>query len=104
MSYKRSVGSLDRPNILNEFDPFSNCDPTCGAWQVAVRYSMLDLTDGDIMGGVGRSVTYSLNWWFSGYSRIQFNLIRGSIEGHEAVGGFTGGDYTIYGTRYALDF
>ena len=108
MSYKRSVGSLDRPKIREVFDPFSNCDPTCGAWQVAVRYSMLDLTDGSgpmaIRGGVGRSVTYSLNWWFSGYSRVQFNLIRGSIEGHEAVAGFTGGDYTIYGTRYALDF
>jgi len=104
MKYKRSVGSLDRPSIMENFDPFSNCDPTCGAWQVAVRYSMLDITDGSIQGGVGRSVTYGLNWWFSPYSRIQFNAIRGSIEGREEVMGFTGGDYTIYGTRYALDF
>ena len=104
MNYKRSVGSLDRPSIMENFDPFSNCNPSCGAWQVAVRYSMLDLTDGDIQGGVGRSVTYGLNWWFSPYARIQFNAIRGSVRGHEDVMGFTGGDYTIYGTRYALDF
>lgn len=104
MNYKRSVGSIDRPSIMENFDPFSNCNPTYGAWQVAVRYSMLDLTDGNIQGGVGRSMTYGMNWWFSPYARIQFNAIRGSIAGHEAVAGFTDGDYTIYGTRYALDF
>lgn len=104
MNYKRSVGSIDRPSIMENFDPFSNCNPRYGAWQVAARYSMLDLTDGDIQGGVGRSMTYSVNWWFSPYARIQFNAIRGSIAGHEDVMGFTGGDYTIYGTRYALDF
>jgi len=104
MSYKRSVGSIDRPHIENSFDLFNNCDPRCGAWQVAARYSMLDVTDGDIGGGVGRSMTYALNWYFSPYARIQFNLIRGSIAGRDPVMGFTGGDYTIYGTRYGINF
>lgn len=113
MTYKRDVGMLDRPNIRNSFffakDRFGEYHANSwGAWQVAFRYSFLDITDGTgptaVMGGVGESYTYAVNWWVSPYAHIQFNLIRGSIEQHADAGGFTSGDYTIAGTRFAVDF
>ena len=32
-----------------------------GAWQIAARYSHADLTDEDIIGGVGQSFTLAVN-------------------------------------------
>ena len=34
-----------------------------GAWEVAVRYSSLDLTDAAIVGGSVDDVTVALNWY-----------------------------------------
>lgn len=34
-----------------------------GAWQVAARFSSLDLSDGDVDGGEQRDVTVGVNWW-----------------------------------------
>lgn len=104
MTYKRSVGSINRPHIDRFFDPCDDCSPSLGAFQLALRYSYLDVSSQDVLGGVGESFTFGLNWWFSPYARIQFNAIRGSIHDHAPVGGFTAGQYTILGTRYALDF
>jgi phosphate-selective porin OprO/OprP len=71
---------------------------------VAVRYSYLDVTDGDIAGGIGESVTGAINWFFTPYSKLQFNLIYGDIHDHEPVGGYTSGHYLIAGTRLAIEF
>lgn len=81
-----------------------------GAFNVAVRYSYLDLSDGPgaepfaVLGGVGESVTLALNWHWTPYSKVQFNLSHGEIKNHRPVGGFTGGDYLIAGTRFAIEF
>ncbi len=75
-----------------------------GAWQVALRLSYVDLTNRDIQGGVGRNVTFGLNWWWTAHSRLQLNLVRGNITDHAPVGGYTAGDFWALGTRMAVDF
>lgn len=75
-----------------------------GALQIAARYDYLDLTDADIGGGEGQSVTLGLNWHWNAYSKMQTNLIAGDIENRRLVGGFDGGDYWILGTRFMCDF
>ncbi len=75
-----------------------------GAWQVAIRYSYLDLTDQDVLGGVGSNVTLALNWHWTQTSKLQINYVTGQIEDHAPVGGFTSGSYSIIGTRFLAYF
>ena len=76
-----------------------------GAWQIAGRYSHGDYSDNDIFGGVGDSFTLGMNWWWTPYSRVQFNYIYGSIEQRQiAATPDTSGDYNIFGMRFMVDF
>ncbi len=106
--YTRSSGTIGR---LKPFRNFGLIDRCCGgsgrgwgAWGVGVRYSVIDLSDGDIQGGEGESWTAALNWYWTPYARLQFNAIYGEIDNHAPVGGFTSGHYTILGTRAMVEF
>ncbi len=60
-----------------------------GAWQLAARYSVVDLNDADINGGKAESVTLGLNWLptstlrFSGNYVKTLNVNGGSHNGEE---------------------
>lgn len=75
-----------------------------GAWQVALRYSYLDLTDHDIRGGVESNATLGLVWYMNAYASLQVNAVYGDIEDREPVGGFSDGHFTALGTRLRVDF
>lgn len=75
-----------------------------GAFQVALRYSHLDLSDQDIQGGVENNLTGAFVWYFNAYSSLQFNAIYGDIDSHRPVGGYTGGHFTAIATRFRIDF
>jgi phosphate-selective porin OprO/OprP len=106
--YDRRTGTIGRVKPFENFFLVDRCDGCTGhgwgAWAVAARYSYMDLTDREVLGGVGESVTLALNWHWTAYSKVQMNLIRGSIKEHAPVGGFASGNYTIFGVRFAVDF
>ena len=106
--YDRKSGTLDRVIPYENFFLVDRCSgghgTGWGAWNVAARYSYLNLTDADVLGGVGNTGTLALNWHWNPYAKVQFNLIYGEIDSHQAVNGFTAGDYLIAGTRFAIDF
>ncbi len=78
-----------------------------GAWQVAARLSYADYTDQDIFGGVGKSLTLGLNYFWNQHAGVQFNYIHGEIDDRNVVVDgttYTGGDYDIVGIRFRVDF
>jgi phosphate-selective porin OprO/OprP len=60
-----------------------------GAWQLAARYSTIDLNDGDIRGGDAENMTIGLNWFptstlrFSGNYVKTFNINGGAHDNEE---------------------
>lgn len=112
MAWDRKSGTLGRVKPLENFFLVNTCCDGVkggwGAWQLAYRYSYADLNDQDILGGVGRSHTFGVNWLWNQYARMQFNCIVGEIDDTNPIahpsGTFTGGNYTILGTRLMVDF
>jgi phosphate-selective porin len=81
--YNTTVGVPDR--IIPHKD-FSRVAGTWGAWQVAARYSMVDLTYGTVAGGKVDEVSLGLNWWWSRYLRWQLNYGYAWIQGGPTPG------------------
>jgi phosphate-selective porin OprO/OprP len=108
MSYDRERSQLGRIRPFENFFLVRTCDDDCGrgwgAWQVALRYSYLDLTDQDIRGGIGNDVTLALVWYWSAFASMQFNAVYGDVRDHEPVQGFTDGHFTALGTRLRIEF
>ena len=72
-----------------------------GAWQVAARYSYLDLDSKGVNGGTVHDVTLGLNWFLNPNMKAQWNY----FAAHRDAPG-TAGDGFIHGfaARLAIDF
>lgn len=69
--------SGERQQYRGDLGAFTNIEPVrhlgnggVGTWEVAMRYSWLDLRDQDIEGGVQRNITLALNWYFLPGARL----------------------------------
>lgn len=72
-----------------------------GAWQLAARYSYLDLDDRGIEGGRVHDLTLGLNWFLNPNAKVQWNYFLA----HRDVAGTLGDGYIQgFGTRLAWDF
>ncbi|MCA9078195.1 MAG: porin [Planctomycetaceae bacterium] len=93
--YNKKSGVLGRvvPN-----KPFGKCG--LGAWEVAARWSMLDLNDGTIRGGLLHDVTGGLNWYLNKYTKFQLNYIHAFLN--NAGNGDSNAD--IVAVRAQVDF
>ncbi len=108
--YDRRTSTIGRVKPFRNF--FVGDCPECGgeredgwgAWQIAARYSYLDLTDKDVMGGINHNLTLALVWYFNPYASMQFNTVFGDIRDRFPVAGMTDGHFTAIGTRLRIDF
>lgn len=51
-----------------------------GAWEVAARYSYLNLNDQNIQGGSEHNLTFSLGWYINEHIRFLTNYVRASVH------------------------
>ncbi len=70
-----------------------------GAWQIAYRYSTIDLTDGPIRGGEHTSNTVGVNWYLNRNVRVMSHYIMNDIE-HPLYDG----NFEIFQTRFQFRF
>ncbi len=76
--YKTSSGAFDKVKPKN---PLFNGNGGMGAWEVAARYSYLDLDDEGISGGTLNDFTFGLNWYLTTNYRVSFNYVRAHRNG-----------------------
>ncbi|RIK82864.1 MAG: hypothetical protein DCC67_06655 [Planctomycetota bacterium] len=71
-----------------------------GAWEVAGRYSFIDLNDDEVTGGRLQDLTLGLNWYLNRFARWEFNYIHAVLD--RPAGNETEAD--VFGARVQFDF
>lgn len=90
--FKTSGGEFDRQKPSS---PWLKEGGT-GAWEIAARYSTLDLNDGEIAGGEEDNLTIGLNWYPNPATRMMLNYVLADVEGI--------GDANLIIMRWQVDF
>lgn len=70
-----------------------------GAWEVAARYSSVDLNDGPVRGGQHDAITLGLNWYLNPNARVTWNYTHNEVE-HDLYDG----SFDVLQTRFQLEF
>ena len=103
MPWNRRLGQVGGVKPFENFFAVRDCNCNVargwGAWQIAARYSYLDLNDEDIIGGQADSLTLGLNWWWNKHARMQFNYVNGDIDRAPADGKFD-----LFGMQFEIYF
>lgn len=68
----------DSPAASYTHGVFGRIDPhgRHGAWQLALRYDAVNLTDADFVGGEEANLTAGLNWYANRYLRMSMNYVE----------------------------
>jgi phosphate-selective porin OprO/OprP len=74
-----------------------------GAWELALRYSVLDLSDEDIRGGVQDILGVGINWYLNPNMRLMANYLR-LIDLTDSDPGYDGENPDMFQLRAQLDF
>ena len=106
-NYEASAGEFGRTKVKN---PVFGGSGGWGAWQIAGRYDVIDLSDDAdaiTLAGVaciecGKQETWlvGVNWWLTDYTALKLNVTQSEIEG-----GFNdGAEITGVGLRAQVDW
>ncbi|MFQ5739244.1 MAG: porin [Acidobacteriota bacterium] len=90
--YDRSEGAFGRVRPHSNFLQHQGR----GAWQLAARFSRLDLSDAGIEGGEVNNFTFGVNWHLNPNTRVMWNYVFSDPEGL--------GEANIAQTRFQIDF
>lgn len=101
--YDRSGGHYDRPKPKKNF-----LQGGWGAFEVAFRFSMIDLTDAaDVNPGAGgkeKNITFGLNWYLNPNTRMILNYVHGWVDDRLTHGVALDNDgFGVYMMRFQVD-
>ena len=65
--------------------PFSIAEKNWGAFELAMRYSALDLTDQNVIGGKMKTYTLGANWYLNQHARVMLNYIQADTDANAVV-------------------
>jgi phosphate-selective porin OprO/OprP len=94
-NYKTSTGAFDRIKVKQPWGK----EGGKGAWEIAARYSSLDLNDGTFSNDEVQDVTLGANWYINQNTRMMFNYIHS-----DADDGTNDGSADILAARFAVEF
>ena len=99
--YDRKTATIDRviPKSNLGHDG-KTCRSGCGAWEVAGRWSYLDLNDGAIRGGTIMDYTAGVNWYWNPYTKMVFNYVHAISNPAASPQART----DLFGVRAQIDF
>jgi phosphate-selective porin OprO/OprP len=92
---------------IEPLKPFNLDNKTWGAWELAARYSNIDLNDGNkVQGGEINNITLGLNWYLNNNTRLMANYIIGNTDSVTPSGAnvLANDDPKIILLRAAIDF
>jgi len=92
--YRKSSGTFGRVKPKKNFNWKGGKGP--GAWEVAARYSYLDLDEKRFTGGRLQDFAFGVNWYLNPNIRIMWNYIFADLADR--------GDADIFQTRIQIDF
>ena len=84
--------------------PFNPATGDWGAWQIAARYSWIDLQDNGTNGGEEQNFTAALNWYLFSNLRLQFNYVYADVDDTGDVLSNASGDIHAFQTRAQIEF
>ena len=90
--YKTSSGAFDRQKPNSVWDKSGGS----GAWEIALRFSSIDLTDGGVFGGEQDDITLGVNWYPNPATRLMFNYVSADVDRI--------GDANFIMVRWQVDF
>ena len=99
--YKKSEGVFSQIKPKHDFCPLKG---TWGAWELAARYSYIDLNDKNIQGGKEGNLTLGLNGYLNSYLQVMFNYIRVRVDNSSTSPPVNGGNADIFQTRFQVAF
>jgi phosphate-selective porin OprO and OprP len=109
--YNRKLGVFDRIRPYENFFRVRTADGCTatghGAWEVAYRFSTVNLLDNLTVTGAGLATdhTIGLNWYLNPFTRLQFNYVHSNDTFNQAANNrVSGGNLDIFEMRFAMDF
>ncbi len=105
--YDRHRGVFDRVRPFTNFFRVRASDGVqtgWGAWEVAYRYSWIDLVDlgAGVNGGIADDHSLGLNWYLNPYTRVMFNYVLAKSTDRYGIDPLT--DMSTFQIRAQIDF
>ncbi len=82
--YNKNNGNLGKLLPKKAFDFSKDSGP--GAFELGMRYTQTDMTDGNIIGGQFNRFTTALSWYPNAHFRLEATYGKGSLDRNELIG------------------